>query len=266
MAIRKQSYRRKCRSRSAKRARSLRMNTLIHKINDKNENVLEDYVKFLSNLDTKAQFCKFSNKVKPFNAQWNALRRKRVTASKFKKIVKWTKKTNYIYKFKFKYISDMKKCRGRQIEDLVAAYLIENGFNVKHINELWIHKHLRSFCCTSDGVIFNDNNLETFVEIKSYSKDPFVSNILSRNIDNISINPESSEYYQIQMVAEIIDVAYGIFIWVFDDKANFIIVERNLDFLWNHFDKVKHKYFRYIVPHIIYGPLKLSKKSQNQLL
>lgn len=256
----------KSKRRIAQQTTRIRMNRYYITINGVERNVIDDYLSFLNKLDTKDQFKKFAHLVLPFSAQWNQIRRKHLTASKIKKISQWKSRSPYIFKFCSKYISNHFKHRGSIIENYVRKLLKLNNYDFKDEGLIWIHKNLKWLSCTTDGILYENDKVITALEIKSYTSSKTLHKAFHIKDDIFLLKETSTEYCQMQIISEIIDIPYVILVFEWNMKIRKVVVKRDLDFLHDVFEKLKVFYFRYLIPYLIYTiPLNDQKSLSNTL-
>ena len=261
MAKRKDKYKKPSRRSILKNAKLLKKHSLLVDISGQKQDVFIDYVEFLKKLDHKEQFSKYGLKILHRSPQWNAIRKKHITASNVKRLCSWEATSNYIFRKLGRYISNKVVSRGDMIEGRIINILVDNGMTIKYENSMWVHKTLPWISCSIDGAIVVENKIKCAIEIKSYQSKARFSNAFKIVDRKLVINSKSHEFCQIQMIAEIVDVPFVVVIVEFELKIYGTIVIRDLDHFYNIFEKLKLLYFKYVIPCNIYGldSLKQSK-------
>lgn len=176
-----------------------------------------------------------------------------ITASKVKKIVRWKGNSEYIISYCSKYVPEDTSQRGLKMEPLIRKLLRLNGYDFKKEGEIWIHNDILWLSCTTDGILYEGDGIVSALEIKSYESLNSLKNAFVINDNKYYLKRTFSEYYQIQMVAEILDVPFVVLVLEWQNKIRKLIIFRDLDFLWSLFKQLRDFYFRYLVPSIIYG-------------
>lgn len=266
MGTRKERYWSKSRRRIAKYASHISHDRVIIKINGKMRDLVEDYIAYLRKLDKKENLKYTSKNIKIYSKQWNQFRRKHITACHLKRILFWNERSPYLYKCITKYISGNNPNRGILLEGLILDILRKNGYTVKYINELWVHKYLPWLSCTSDGVIVNNDRFVAAVEIKTFTSSINFHNTIEITPDGKSLKQNTRIYFQVQAIAEIIDVPYVVFIYEFKGVVDKMLVDRDLDFIWRYHELIKERYFKHIIPFYLYGiPKNIDKNKKKKI-
>lgn len=165
MAKGRRTYRKKSKRIIAREVSACKAKRVKVKIDGNIKDLFWDYVTFLKSLDRKEVFSEYSSTIDIKGAQWNAIRRKHLTASQIKRVYKWTEKTRYIYDFLSQYISEHLNGRGLILEKVIIRLINMSGYELQYCNQIWIHKQLIWLSCTTDGVIVHNGKLVAAVEI-----------------------------------------------------------------------------------------------------
>lgn len=265
MAARKTKNYEKSRRMIGLRAVSLLNRNLSLNINGKVRNLVIDYIEFLTSLDIKEKFSKYAYKIIPKSAQWNAVRRKHVTASNVGRLCKWQMKSDYLLSKLSRYVSDTFESRGAIVEKQILDEISNNGYDIRYNNQIWIHRDIPWLSCTTDGVIVENDIVKIAIEIKSFTSLSQLKKEFNFSYGNLQIKDSSNTYAQIQTIAEVLNITHVLLVVEYEDKWYKFVIRRNLDFIWGVYDKLKEAYFRWIVPHNIYGLLNdCDKKTTNK--
>lgn len=230
---------------------------MYHLINYKNYDISKDYIKFFNNLETKSQFITYKSSIVPFSKQWMAIRSKRITSSNVNNILKWTMKTNYIHnKIRFYVNSDSSK-RGKIMHEIISILLnIQNKSIIKN-DEIWIHRNIRWLSSIPDCLIKIKNKPICTIEIKTSIHDPLKNIIKISEDGNYELKSKNHQIYnQMQMQMEVLNVFFGYLIFEHNGKIYTLFIKRDLNYLHDIFENLFDKYFRYLIPYYIYGPIK----------
>lgn len=253
MTARRKCYKKKSKSIRAKKAIQKPYKKLVVKLKNKMVDIGSAYINFFKSLDNADKFKYYANSIVHNSKQWNNIHRKHITASEIKRLCSWTENTNYLYSYVTKYISGKQPNRGMILEDYIRKLVELNGYELDYCNTLWIYKHLLWLSCTTDAVIVKDNKLVALVEIKTFKSLTNLERTVNLVDGEYCINKQSWTYYQMQITAEIVDVPCIVFVYEYNHKINKILIERDLDFLWHIFERLKYVYLMHIVPYYLYG-------------
>lgn len=260
------SYRRLSHKSIGKNATDQRLERLICNINDKKVNILNDYIDFFKNLDRPEDFKNYSSKIVPYSPQWNEIRRKHVTASEIKRVLSWKKESPYIFRQISKYINGKNPNRGVLLEPHICKLIEMNGYNLKYQNQIWIHKLLPWLSCTTDAVIVNGTKLVAAVEIKTFTSLESMKKVFYLSNGEYKPKTDTRIYYQLQTICEILNVPYILLVFEYNLKIRKVLIERDLDFIWNKFDRLKELYLTHIVSYYLYGVPPYLNKGKSKYL
>lgn len=231
MASKKSSYTKKSKKIMAKNAFFKRYGKFMVKVNNRMTDIGEYYINFLKSLDKSAEFQKYSQNIVNNSCQWNNIRRKHITASEVKKLCCWKESSDYIYSCVSRYISGKNQNRGMVLEDYIRSLMELDGYICGFVNRLWIHKSILWLSCTTDAAILREDVVEAAVEIKTFNSIRSLQSTVIVVNGSKEVNKNSRAYYQIQMIMEIVDVPYLVFIYEYNLKIEKVIVKRDLGFL-----------------------------------
>lgn len=263
MGVRKKKYRRRRREIIGKQSAASRKLEIMISYNGQQINLFDKYIEFLRNLETKANFKNKAQSINIKSKEWNDMRRCRITASHVKRIYKWRRNSSYIYEKITRKIEKYFKTRGDKIERLILKILKNSGYEVRYSGKLWIHRDLPWISGTTDGVLIKDGKINTVLEVKSYESDKSFKKAFEMISGKYILRKSSHEYYQIQLLAEIINVTHIYFVFEYKYQIFTQVIERDLDFLYRIFDTLKRFYFKNLIPYLILDP-KLENNSQKQ--
>lgn len=248
MGNRPEKYKKQSRSRIAKMNVNKRLNRLILDINKTKRNIGLDIIEFLTSLEERNAIKKFACSIKHKSAQWNAIRRKYISASLVNKICRYKKDPSCIAKKLNRFVTDRFISRGEMMEQKVNDVLIKNGYHIKHQNEIWVHKNIKWLICSIDRIIVEkEDSIKAAVEIKSFTSQTRFDSVIKLTTKGPTINTNSNEYAQVQMIAEIINVPSVLLIVEFK-----FVIKRDMDFLWHRFEKLKKFYLTIYIPFLHY--------------
>lgn len=264
MATKKHTYKRKSRRLAGIRASWVHRGTLYRNIHGKRTNIGKDYTQFFSKLDDKATFKYYAYKLAPYSKSWNSFRRKHLTASETKRILQWRQNSAYIFRHLTKYISAQNPNRGMILEKYLLKVLKLNDYQIEYTNSLWVHKYIPWMSCSTDGIITNNDKFVAAVEIKTFSSLKSMERTIIDSPSGPVINKESRIYYQIQSIAEVVDVPYVVLVYEFEFKVNKLVIKKDMDFIWSRFEKLRRFYFVHYIPFLLYGlPQQMKHKGKN---
>lgn len=125
---------------------------------------------------------------------------------------------------------------------------------------MWIHKTIPWLSCTMDGVIVKFGVIKIAIEIKSYTSEKRFKLAYDFYDNQVYLKRSSEEYAQVQTIAEVLNLSHVLLIVEWNLRIYKILVDRDLDFLWERFYKLKEVYFRFILRYNLYGKLEPEDK------
>lgn len=66
------------------------------------------------------------------------------------------------------------------------------------------------------------------------------------------LKENSHEYYQVQAIAEILNIPYVVFVFEHSLVVEKIVIKREFDFIWKIFFRLRDMYLKHIVPFYMY--------------